>query len=101
MYQYDGANTVEGVVKFALQNYKNAQPIPYYPSPLGPIGSIKGFLTRIGIGLVNIQPFLMRELGVSQFVSYILTAFFFGGVILTLVSIGIYTQVMMTHTKKD
>jgi thiol-disulfide isomerase/thioredoxin len=102
VYLYDGANTFEGVVNFATQGYKDTEPIPYFSSPLGPVGSIKGLLTRLGIALVNIQPFLMKELGVSQFVSYVLTAFFFGGLVVTLVSIGVYLQVILSgHVKRD
>jgi hypothetical protein len=44
----------------------------------------------------------MKELGVSQFVSYVLTAFFFGGLVVTLVSIGVYLQVILSgHVKRD
>lgn len=102
VYLYDGPSTYESIVNFALKDYENAEPVPYLSSPLGPVGSIKGLLTRLGIFLVNIQPFLMKELGVSQFVSYVLTAFFFGGVVVALVSVGVYIQVAFSgHAKRD
>jgi hypothetical protein len=102
IYLYDGAHTYDAVVNFATQNYKDVEPIPFFSSPLGPVGSLKGLLTRLGIALVNIQPFLMDQLGVSQFISSVLTVFFFGGVIVFLVSIGIYVQVALgDRVKRD
>jgi hypothetical protein len=100
-YLFDGSTTFGAVVEFAQSGYKDAEPLPYWASPLGPIGSFKGLLTRIGVGLVNIQPFLMKELGISQFLSYILTACFFGGVLLSLISLVLSLHVYLTHMKRD
>ena len=99
VYQYPGPRSVEDIVAFAHGKYKESEPIPFWSSPLGPVGYSKGLLTRAGIALVNVQPYIMRTLGVSEFVSYALTASIAGTAFCVLLGIAVYIHV--THDKTD
>lgn len=99
VYLYEGSRSFEDVVAFAQKRYKETEPIPYMSSPLGPVGFAKGFVTRTGIAMVNVQPLIMKTLGVSQFVSYALTAFSVALLLCVLVSVAVYIHI--SHEKVD
>lgn len=98
MHIYDratllGALTYTDALSFALTDYKTAEPLSFWESPFGPVGTIKGFLIKVGISLLAFQPWLMNTLGVSELWSFVLMALFIAGTFCFVVFAGVFVQV--------
>jgi hypothetical protein len=74
VYVYNGEMSSDELVNFVKSTYKSTEPLPYITSPLGPVGMLKGYLTRFGIALVNIQPYIIKTLDVSSPVAFCIVA---------------------------
>jgi thiol-disulfide isomerase/thioredoxin len=99
VYLYEGSRSYEDVVAFAQGKYRDAEPIPYWSSPMGPVGYFKGLLTRTGIALVNMQPLIMETFGVSRFVSYAISALLAGIALCVLIFLAVCIHI--THEKNE
>ena len=98
-YKYDGALSYDNVISFAREKFKTMKSIPFWESPVGPVGRLKGYLARIGIEITKLQPTISGWLGVSSFTALVLIASFLTLMIFILTVIGIIISI--SHTKYE
>lgn len=93
VYQYEGPLSTSSVISFVKNTYKKSEPLPYWHSPMGPIGIFKATIIQFGVSLMDLQPYLVNQFGVSPFVAFIATI---GCAILTIATVvlsSIYVSV--------
>ena len=52
--EYKGNRSKDNLIKFALKEYEDTEPIPFLFGPFGPMGQLKSLLMRIGIWLMSL-----------------------------------------------
>jgi hypothetical protein len=71
---YTGSLSHDHIVNFVYNGYKIQSPMSILESPLGPIGSVKGLLTKFGIYLYSLPKEISDMWKVSNlFAQFILT----------------------------
>lgn len=93
MSNYPGALTYTDTLSFALADYKATEPLSFWESPFGPVGTAKGLLIRAGMFLLRLQPWMRNTLGVSDLVGFLLVATFIGGIFFFVVFAGVLLQI--------
>jgi hypothetical protein len=68
VWKYEGPLYGESVVNFATVGYKKQKSIPWYSSPMGPMGMSKGTLIHIGISLTKLLPSLTAYFGLPEWI---------------------------------
>lgn len=99
IWKYSGPSTLDGILKFVKEGYKSAEPMPFWSSPIGPIGLSKGFLITLGARLMSLLPFLSQRLGVPEWAGFVIVAVGFGGIIMCTTLVGVFLSVR--HAKMD
>ncbi len=99
MYKYANTVTLDGLVRFSTEEYKKLEPMPFWTSPVGPLGSSKGFLITLGVKMMNFLPHLTNSLGVPEWVGFLIVASSFGLFTLLTIFCGIFFSVQ--HAKLD
>lgn len=99
IWKFTGPSTLDGILKFVNEGYKTTEPMPFWSSPIGPIGVSKGFLITLGARLMSLLPFLSEKLGIPQWAGFVLVAVGFGGIIMFTTLVGVYLSVK--HAKLD
>ena len=99
IWKYSGPSTLEGILRFVKEGYKTSEPLPFWSSPMGPVGLSKGFLITLGARLMSLMPFLSQKLGIPEWAGFVIVAIGFGGVIMVTTLVGVYLSVQ--HAKMD
>ena len=61
--------TKRSLMKFAEGEYKQADPIPFYSSPMGPMGLMQGALIAVGVALADLFEWTEEKFGWSPIVT--------------------------------
>jgi hypothetical protein len=76
-----------------LTDYKAAEPLSFWESPFGPVGTAKGLLIKAGLALLAVHPWVASTFGVSELVAYLLVGMFLGGGFFLVVFAGVFVQI--------
>jgi hypothetical protein len=88
-----GALTYTDTLSFATEGYKIAEPLSFWDSPFGPVGTVKGLLIKAGVSLLAFHPWVVDTFGVSELMAYVLVAMFIGGAFFFVVFAGVFVQI--------
>jgi len=69
--QYEGARSVDALVKFCTEEYINVEPIPFINSPFGPMGQLRSILMSMGSSILDIYEYLVEEKSFSPAIACI------------------------------
>lgn len=83
----------DDLVNYAIAVHREEEPMPYFSSPMGPIGQIKGFLISIGGFFVEVSQYVFKDLGFSPFFTLVLLITSSVVVISILTFIGVFLSV--------
>ena len=75
MYSYDKLGSSESLLGWALEGYKIEEPIPYWDSPLSPVGRFKGLLIRIGQTFYDLVDRTSKRFKLSPFAGIAIAIF--------------------------
>ena len=101
LYNYAGGTISKAAVRdWATLGFRSKQPIPWYSSPVGPIGIAKGAFTHGGVMLLKTGKQFGEYLGMSEMAGLVVLCVMAGTVILflTLASVIVF---LPTHEKYD
>ncbi|KAL9184722.1 hypothetical protein ACHAXT_012692 [Thalassiosira profunda] len=97
--EFEGNRSQEGLIKFALTDYEETEPVPFLFGPFGPMGQTRSFLMRSGTWAVGLYEALTKERGYRPLIAMaILTV---GGLTAGLVSIVIVGILCLPKAKQD
>jgi thiol-disulfide isomerase/thioredoxin len=65
VYAFQSSRSKHNLIKFADQGYKSADPIPFYSSPMGPLGLAQGALMAAGVAVADQFERLQHTFGLS------------------------------------
>ena len=99
LYKYSGPFHATAVKKWATKDYVNNMPLPFWQSPLGPFGKIKGLLIHIGVVLTEFVPRFAEYFGLSTNAGAVVVAGLLGLSILSCTFVGVFFSV--SHEKED
>jgi hypothetical protein len=97
--QYKGDRSHEGLVKFALTDYEDTEPVPFMTGPFGPMGQLRSLLMRIGAYIVGMYEDLTKARGMSPLMA--MSVLCVGGLAVGLVSIVVLGVVFLPKAKLD
>lgn len=91
--QYEDQRSVEALVKFATEDYKEVEPIPFINSPFGPMGQLRSLLMSIGSKILDAYEYLVEKKSFSPAIASI----FLGGIgvtvgVIMIISIGLLLE---------
>ena len=99
MREYDGNRSQENLIKFAMEDYENTEPVPFLFGPFGPMGQARSLLMRSGTAVVGVYEGLIEERKMSPLMAMsVLCAVFMG---LGLVMIVVLGVLCMPKPKSD
>jgi thiol-disulfide isomerase/thioredoxin len=65
VYLFESARSKHNLIKFVEQDYKNSDPIPFYASPMGPLGLSQGLLMVASLKVADLFEWLQDTFGLS------------------------------------
>lgn len=65
VYVYDKARSKKNLMNFVSGGYKQEEPLPFYMSPMGPLGLAQGWLINAGFRMSNVFQWLQGAFGLS------------------------------------
>jgi hypothetical protein len=68
-YYFDDMRTRRALVEYASGKYKETSPLPFYSSPMGPIGIIQGTVISAGLSVADLFQYLQEAWGLSGIVA--------------------------------
>ncbi|KAL3798536.1 hypothetical protein HJC23_011840 [Cyclotella cryptica] len=87
--EYDGSRSQENLVKFALEDYQQTEPVPFLFGPFGPMGQARSLLMRSGTAVVGMYESII-ERGTSPLIAMsILCALGMGMGLVMIVVVGL------------
>jgi hypothetical protein len=96
--EYDGNRSQENLVKFALEDYQQTEPVPFLFGPFGPMGQARSLLMRSGSAVVGMYESLI-ERGMRPLIAMsILCAAGMGAGLVMIVAVG---MLFMPKLKSD
>ncbi len=99
LFKYSGPFNAHAVKVWAKTDYKSLSPLPFWTSPLGPFGKLKGLFIHIGVKLVEFVPKLASRLGLPDYMGVVLIACALGLSILGCTFLSVYVNI--SHAKRD
>jgi protein disulfide-isomerase-like protein len=91
VYSYERARSKHNLIKFVEQDYKNVDAIPFYASPMGPLGVSQGLLMVAGIKVADLFEWVQQTFGLSPlFAGVLLFGLVFLGCFCTIVILIIF-----------
>lgn len=69
VYPFEKARSQKNLIEFVEEGYKKTSPMPFYSSPMGPIGLAQGLLMTSGIAAADLFYWLQDLLGVSPLIA--------------------------------
>ena len=97
--EYAGNRSQEKLIDFAMETYKEIEPMPFLFGPFGPIGQLRSFLMRSGTWAVGLYENLTEERGHSPLVAMAMLCL--GGMVVGLIMIVVLGLFMMSKLKQD
>jgi len=97
--EYDGTRSQEALVKFAMTEYEDKEPVPFLYGPFGPMGQLKGLLMRSGTWAIGLYENLTEERGFKPLVA--MAVLCVSGLVIGLVSIIFVGLVCLPKAKQD
>lgn len=89
-YSFDGVRSRKALIDYATGKYLETSPLPFYSSPMGPIGLTQGAMIQSGLALADTFQWLQNKAGLSPLMA---GGFMFGsafiGCFLTIVFMAI------------
>ena len=102
VWKYNGQYDVQSVATFSKTTHKDQESIPYWKSPFGPLGYVKGLLMNGGMKAGNIVKYVGETFGLGITASYIVVAVAFTFIILLITALGIiYSVNSAVRVKED
>jgi len=95
VWAYQGSRKKEDMVKFAVSEYTDLEPIPFLNSPFGPLGLLKIWLMYFGIKLMDMHEYLVEKGLPSMLAAGIMALFGFFSFVICIVVIGIMAVTKM------
>jgi len=65
VYSFEESRSKKNLMKFAEGGYKQQEALPFYSSPMGPMGLLQGAMITAGIALVDIFAWSQNTFGLS------------------------------------
>jgi thiol-disulfide isomerase/thioredoxin len=65
VYAFQSSRSKHNLIRFAEQGYRSADPIPFYSSPMGPLGLAQGALMAAGVTVADQFERLQHTFGLS------------------------------------
>jgi hypothetical protein len=90
VWWFDGTLSHDKIVEFVKTGYRNKPAMPFWESPMGPLGMFKGFLIDFGMQLFNLPGTIRAYLGISVALSLILVGLIVGGTAVSVASLFVY-----------
>jgi thiol-disulfide isomerase/thioredoxin len=88
--EYDGNRSQENLIKFAMEDYENTEPVPFLFGPFGPMGQARSLLMRSGTAVVGVYEGLIEERKMSPLMAMsVLCAVFMGAGLVMIVVLGV------------
>lgn len=88
--EYDGNRNQENMIKFALEDYEDTEPVPFLFGPFGPMGQARSLLMRTGTAVVGMYEHLIEEKKMSPLMAMsALTAVGMGTGLVMIVIVGV------------
>jgi hypothetical protein len=97
--EYKGSRSHEGLVKFALVDYEDTEPVPFITGPFGPMGQLRSLLMRSGAFIVGMYEDLTKGRGMGPLMA--MSVLCVGGLAVGLVSIVILGILFLPKAKLE
>lgn len=87
VYEFEGSYSKSNLIRFATKGHKDEKPIPFYSSPMGPLGRLQGFLIWAGVTLMSFFSWAQNTTGLSPILVGCLLCVFavFGGMAIMII----------------
>lgn len=90
VYKFEGNRSMEGMVSFVKSKYRKQSAIPFFSSPMGPLGLCQGVFLSGAYGAFHAVEWLQDKMGLSPFFAVmVLFGAFFIGIFITIVVLAI------------
>lgn len=99
VYEFEKRRTEANLMDFTRGGYKQQESIPFWISPMGPMGQIQQFLIHLGIFAVDSFEGLQSRFGISPIVTGIIICAV--GIVGGMISIIMLTIVTTPRAKAD
>ena len=96
VYEFDQSRSKKALMKFAEGGYKEQNAIPFYASPMGPIGLMQGALISAGSIMMDAFHWLQNSLGLSPLFAGM---FMFGGIFMGCFFFIVFLALAFTGSK--
>lgn len=97
--EFEGNRSQESLIKFALENYEETEPLPFLFGPFGPLGQVRSLLMRSGTWAIGLYEHLTEVKGMAPLVAMaVLCA---GGLVTGLISIIVVGLLFLPKAKQD
>jgi len=96
VYEFDQGRSKKALMKFAEGGYKEQDVIPFYTSPMGPIGLMQGALISAGSTMMDSFQWLQNSLGLSPLFAGM---FMFGGIFMGCFFVIVFLALAFTGSK--
>lgn len=93
VYEFEDTRSKSNLIKFATKGYKDQAAIPFFSSPMGPLGRLQGLLIWTGVSLMELFSWIQKTSGLSPLVVWSLCGAFavFGGIFLMIIFVVVVT----------
>jgi thiol-disulfide isomerase/thioredoxin len=92
VWKYEGNLNHDSVVDF-VENSRNYPYMPSWKSPLGPMGTVRGYLGSLRSSFFSILPWFVAHYGVSRWAAFFILVVGFAIVILVITALSVYFSV--------
>jgi thiol-disulfide isomerase/thioredoxin len=97
VYEFTQTRTQRNLMQFVQGGYLQQDPIPFYTSPMGPVGLVQGYCISSGLWAVDAFYGLQTSLGLSQLFAAMLV---FGGLFVAIFVCIVIVAVSITSKSK-
>jgi thiol-disulfide isomerase/thioredoxin len=91
VWLYQDSLSHDKIVEFVINKFTDRSPMPFWESPMGPLGMFRGLLISVGMGLFNLPGTIRTQLGVSGTISLILAGLLAGSLAIMVATAFVYT----------
>lgn len=91
VYEFEAKRSKANLMQYVTSYKSMGRHIPYYNSPMGPIGMVQGTVIATGYAILDLLTFMQTRLGISAvFAAMLLFGSFFIGIFVTIVAMAIF-----------
>ena len=99
VYKYEGSRSKTELVAYAEGGYRKRSAIPFFSSPMGPLGLLQGAFLHVAYGTFRIIDWLQKDMGMSPF--FALMILFGGAFVGTFIAIVVATIAFTPKEKQN